>query len=86
LKFYYDADWIVKSYVDADWAQDLSNRKSTSGYLIFFGKNLIFAKSKLQKVVSLSSTEAEFIALAELIRELLWIKNLLTEIELWRKN
>lgn len=81
LKFSYDSDWIVKSYVDADWAQDIATRKSTSGYLIFFGKNLVFAKSKLQKIVSLSSTEAEFIALAELLRELLWINNLLNEID-----
>ena len=50
----------VEGYTDADWAGDITNRKSTSGYFTFVGGNLVTWKSKKQKVVALSSAEAEF--------------------------
>ena len=49
-----------EGYTDADWAGDITNRKSTSGYFTFVGGNLVTWKSKKQKVVALSSAEAEF--------------------------
>nr|GFC89806.1 putative reverse transcriptase, RNA-dependent DNA polymerase [Tanacetum cinerariifolium] len=47
-------------YTDADWAGDKGNRRSTSGYFSLVGGNLVTCRSKKQKVVSLSSAEAEF--------------------------
>nr|GFA52356.1 putative reverse transcriptase, RNA-dependent DNA polymerase [Tanacetum cinerariifolium] len=47
-------------YADADWAGDKGNRRSTSGYFTLVGGNLVTWRSKKQKVVALSSTEAEF--------------------------
>nr|GEZ16230.1 putative ribonuclease H-like domain-containing protein [Tanacetum cinerariifolium] len=47
-------------YTDADWAGDKGNRRSTSGYFTLVGGNLITWRSKKQKVVALSSAEAEF--------------------------
>ncbi|GJY09460.1 retrovirus-related pol polyprotein from transposon TNT 1-94 [Tanacetum coccineum] len=47
-------------YTDADWAGDKGDRRSTSGYLTLVGGNLVTWRSKKQKVVALSSAEAEF--------------------------
>jgi hypothetical protein len=62
------------AYVDADYANDSIDYKSITSYLIFFGKTLISWTSKKQKSVTLSTTEAEFIALTDVARELLWIQ------------
>nr|GEW58647.1 putative ribonuclease H-like domain-containing protein [Tanacetum cinerariifolium] len=47
-------------YTDADWAEDKGYRRSTSGYFTLVGGNLVTWRSKKQKVVALSSAEAEF--------------------------
>jgi hypothetical protein len=57
-----------------------SDRKSTSGYFTFVGGNLVTWKSKKQKVVALSSAEAEFQGMAKGLCELFWLRRLLTEI------
>lgn len=70
----------IQIYTDADWAGDKGDRRSTSGYFSLVGDNLVTWKSKKQKVVSLSSAEAEFRGIAKGIAEVLWIKKLLTEV------
>ncbi|RVW24916.1 Retrovirus-related Pol polyprotein from transposon RE1 [Vitis vinifera] len=70
----------VDGYTDADWAGNISDRKSTSGYFTFVGGNLVTWRSKKQRVVALSSAEAEFRGMAKGLCELLWLKRLLTEI------
>ncbi|KAL6319268.1 hypothetical protein AAG906_013942 [Vitis piasezkii] len=50
----------VAGYTDADWAGNITDRKSTAGYFTFVGGNLVTWRSKKQKVVALSSAEAEF--------------------------
>ena len=50
----------VNGYIDADWAGNISDRKSTSGYFMFIGGNLVTKRIKKQNVVALSSAEAEF--------------------------
>lgn len=67
----------IMAYCDADWASAF-DRKSTSGYVIFLGGNLISWASKKQTVIALSSTEAEIIAAAEAMREILWVRNILS--------
>ncbi|KAJ0444187.1 putative RNA-directed DNA polymerase [Helianthus annuus] len=67
-------------YTDADWAGDKRDRSSTSGYFTLVGGNLVTWKSKKQKVVALSSAEAEFRGIARGLTEILWVKRLLTEI------
>ncbi|RVW60435.1 Retrovirus-related Pol polyprotein from transposon RE1 [Vitis vinifera] len=68
----------VEGYTDADWAGNIMDRKSTSGYFTFVGGNLVTWRSKKQKVVALSSAEAEFRGMAKGLCELLWL--ILTEI------
>lgn len=72
----------VEGYVDASYASDYDNRKSTSAYYIFVAGNCVSWKSQLQPIVSLSSTEAEFIAATEAIKELIWVRGLLSEIKI----
>nr|GEV43467.1 putative ribonuclease H-like domain-containing protein [Tanacetum cinerariifolium] len=67
-------------YTDADWAGDKGDWRSTSGYFTLVGGNLVTWRSKKQKVVALSSAEAEFRGIARGITEVLWIRKLLTEI------
>lgn len=52
-------------YTDVYWAGNITDRKSTSGYFTFVGGNLVTWRSKKQKVVALSSTEAEFRGMAK---------------------
>ncbi|RVW20357.1 hypothetical protein VitviT2T_022833 [Vitis vinifera] len=70
----------VEGYTDADWAGNIMDRKSTSGYFTFVGGNLVTWRSKKQKVVALSSAEAKFRGMAKGLCELLWLRRLLTEI------
>ena len=60
----------VEEYTDADWAGNITGRKSTSGYFTFVGGNLVTWRSKKQKVVALSSVEAEFCGMAKGLCEL----------------
>eukprot|EP00257_Ricinus_communis_P028007 XP_025015421.1 uncharacterized protein LOC112536782 [Ricinus communis] len=69
---------IVAGFSDADWA-DSCNRKSTSGFCVFVGGNLVTWKSKKQSVTARSSAEAEYRAMASTASELVWIKQVLTD-------
>uniref|UniRef100_A0A803KTW4 GAG-pre-integrase domain-containing protein n=1 Tax=Chenopodium quinoa TaxID=63459 RepID=A0A803KTW4_CHEQI len=55
-------------------------KKSTSGYFTLVGGNLVSWKSKRQKVVAMSSAEAEFRGIAKGITEVLWLRKLLIEL------
>jgi len=70
----------VEAYTDADWAEFVTDRRSTSGYFTFVGGNLVTWRSKKQNVVARSSVEAEFRAMAQGICEVLWVKSLLKDI------
>ena len=67
-------------YSDADWAGDLDNRRSTSGYLFQISGGAVTWKSKKQSCVALSTAEAEYMALANAAQEALWMRQLTTEL------
>lgn len=68
---------IIDCFVDADWAGDVTDRKSTSGFMIRTFGNVIFWKSKKQNTVTKASTFAEYVSLSEAVTELLFIRELL---------
>src|SRR3954453_14345133 len=61
-------------YTDSDWVGDKVDRKSTSGGCQFLGRSLVSWSSKKQNCVSLSTTEAEYIAAASCCAQLLWMR------------
>uniref|UniRef100_A0AAV1UHT8 Polyprotein n=1 Tax=Peronospora matthiolae TaxID=2874970 RepID=A0AAV1UHT8_9STRA len=64
----------LQGYSDADWAGDVESRRSTSGYAFLLNNGCISWRSKKQRTVALSSTEAEYMALTEATQEAVWLK------------
>lgn len=74
-----EEDYYLTAYCDSDFASE-EDRKSVSGYVIFAQGGPVVWKSKKQPTVALSSCEAEYVALSETIKELLWMSMALTEL------
>jgi len=77
---HYNGDCKLVGYSDADFANDESTRKSTSGYIYLLGNSPISWKSQLQRNITLSTAEAEFVSLTECSKHGIWLKNLFEEI------
>ncbi|XP_048613467.1 uncharacterized mitochondrial protein AtMg00810-like [Brassica napus] len=67
----------LTAYTDADWAGCPSTRRSTSGFCLYLGDNLISWSAKRQPTVSRSSAEAEYKGIANAVSESCWLRNLL---------
>lgn len=67
-------------YVDSDYAGDVDDRKSTSGYVFMMGGGAVSWASKKQPIVTLSTTKAEFVAGAYGACQAVWLRNVLEEI------
>ena len=66
----------IRGFVDADWAGDLDQRRSTSGYVFSLFGGAVSWMSKRQSVVALSTTEAEYIAATHASKEAVWLQRL----------
>jgi hypothetical protein len=71
----------IHAYCDSDFAEHRKDRKSVGAYVIYAQGGPVIWKSKKQPVVAQSSAEAEYIALAECVKDLLWLKMLLWELD-----
>ncbi|KAL5547707.1 hypothetical protein UlMin_002938 [Ulmus minor] len=76
----------LEGFVDFDYAGNKDNRRSTTAYMFCLHGCCISWKSQLQSIVALSTTEAEYIAATEAIKEALWLQGILQELKLMEDN
>lgn len=82
LKIRYDGNkgGDLVGFSDSDYANDLETRRSTTGYVILFNGSPVAWRCQRQPIITLSTTEAEYVAGCDLVRELLPIREQLTEL------
>ena len=69
------------AYTDSDWASDPIKRRSTTGFFMKLADGNICWQSRLQRTVASSSTEAEYMALSDCSRQVMWLKSVLMELK-----
>ena len=67
----------LEAFTDSDYAGDVDDRKSTSGYVFLLNSGAVSWASKKQPIVTLSTTEAEFVAAAGCASQAMWMKRVL---------
>lgn len=82
IKYARKGSCAITSYSDSDYAGDTDTSKSTTGFVILFNNAVFHWKTQLQRHVTLSSTEAEVIALCSLSKELSWINRMSQELRI----
>jgi histone deacetylase 1/2 len=81
LNIHRSVSTLVSAFSDADWAGNVDDRKSTGGFAVFIGSNLVSWSARKQATVSRSSTESEYKAMANATAEIMWVQTLLKELE-----
>ncbi|GJV81975.1 ribonuclease H-like domain-containing protein [Tanacetum coccineum] len=80
LQLFSSSTTSLVAYSNADWAGCPTTRRSTSGYYVFLGNNLLSWSSKRQPTLSRSSAEAEYYGVANVVAKTCWLRNLLHEL------
>jgi len=70
----------IKGFCDSDWAGCIDTRQSTSGFVWMMGGGAICWRSKLQTIVMLLSTEAEYVGATPAVQEVVWLRDLLCKL------
>ncbi|KAL0355686.1 UNVERIFIED_CONTAM: Retrovirus-related Pol polyprotein from transposon RE1 [Sesamum radiatum] len=73
-------DVCLKGYCDSDYAGDVDDRKSTTGFVFYFGENAISWCSRKQPIVTLSTCESEYVATTAGTCHAIWLRRLLSEL------
>jgi hypothetical protein len=81
-----ELDQILVGYVDSDYAGDLDKRRSTTGYIFTLARGPVSWRSTLQTTVALSTTEAEYMAVANAIKEAIWLHGLIEDLGILQKS
>lgn len=71
---------VLTGYADADWGSSVDDRRSYTGYAFFLGNAAVSWKSRKQRTVALSTTEAEYMALADASKEATYLRRFLHEV------
>ena len=74
--------WTLRGICDATWGSDSDDGRSVIGYILYFMSVPISWKSKTMTRVSLSSTEAEYCAASELVKEILYVLQILEHLHI----
>jgi histone deacetylase 1/2 len=73
-------NYALFTFTDSDWANDVEERKSTNGYIVYLNNSPINWKTKKQSITALSSTEAEYIGMSSALQEHIWTTTMLSEL------
>jgi hypothetical protein len=77
---------FLQGYVDSDMAGDKVSRRSTTGYVFTIGGTALSWILKLQKVVALSTIEAEYVAATKASKEMIWLQRFMEELGKKQEN
>ncbi|GKD95779.1 ribonuclease H-like domain-containing protein [Tanacetum coccineum] len=80
LQLFSSSTTDLVAYFYADWASCPTTRRSTSGYCVFLGNNLLSWSAKRHSTLSQSSAEAEYHGVANVVAETCWLRNLLCKL------
>src|SRR3954453_5475664 len=81
-----DGEIELAGYTDASFAEDRATRRSTGAYIFTLNGGPISWTSRRQSTVALSTTEAEYMAMCQAIREASWLRQLLNELGVYQDN
>ncbi|XP_074318246.1 secreted RxLR effector protein 161-like [Silene latifolia] len=81
-----DRECLVSGYSDSDYAGDVDSRRSMTGYVFTLGGSVVSWKATLQPTVTLSTTEAEYMALTAAAKEGIWLKGLVSDLGLHQEQ
>lgn len=71
----------LEGFCDADWANDIDDRKSITGYVFVLSGGAISWQSRKQQTVALSTTEAKYMSLTSAAQEAMWLRGILKELK-----
>ena len=72
--------------MDSDYAGDLDKRRSTTGYLFIMAGGPVCWRSTLQSTIALSTTEAEYMAVTEAFKEVIWMHDLINDLGILQEH
>jgi hypothetical protein len=75
-----DHEFGLYGYSDLDWADNIPDRKSTSGYCFSLGSSMVSWSSKKKSCVALSTAETEYVVACAARREVVWLRKLLSRL------
>ena len=82
IKFSQVKNFILHGYSDSDWVGCVDDMRSTSGYCFSFGYGIFSWSSKKQEIVAQSTIEAEYVAATVAVNQVLWLRKLLTDLDM----
>ena len=85
IKFSQVQSFNFHGFSDSDWAGCVDDMRSTSGYCFSFGSGVSSWSSRKQEVVAQSTAEAEYIAAVAAVNQALWLRKLLTDLDMKQK-